>query len=221
VWKAGRTEAGIRAAASHTASLAGNSNIFDVALGQSGAVVAHSLEDVIDLAIGFTCPVLPKGNRLGVVVEAGGGGVAAADVHEALGLEMPVLSGAAQETLTNALTGSVVALPNLRNPVDIVWPAKWTTGWATLECLRIVLKEVDTALAIDYAPLNERLTTKIAALRDESGKPIVMILGDPVEQKRRMKRLVGKGVPSFAIPERAVKVLAAMVRYVSHCRHAH
>ncbi|MFO7773862.1 MAG: CoA-binding protein [Dehalococcoidia bacterium] len=218
VWKAGRTEAGVRAVSSHTASLAGNSTIFDVALRQSGAVIAHNLEDLVDLAIGFTCPVLPDGNRLGVVVEAGGGGVAAADTHQALGLEMPVLSEAAQKELADTLKGSVVALPNLRNPVDIVWPLNWATGWATLECLRIVLKEVDAALAIDYAPLNERLAGRIAALRDEIGKPIIMIPGDPIEQKQGMSRLVRKGVPSYAVPERALKVLAAMVRYANYCR---
>ncbi|MFP3880007.1 MAG: acetate--CoA ligase family protein [Dehalococcoidia bacterium] len=218
VWKAGRTEAGIRAASSHTASLAGNSNIFDIALKQSGAVISHNLEELIDLAIGFTCPVLPKGNRLGVVVEAGGGGVAAADVHEMLGLEMPVLSEAAQGELTNTLERAVIALPNLRNPVDIVWPRRWTTGWATLDCLRIVLKEVDAAVAIDYAPLNERLTTKMAELRDETGKPVLIVPGDPIEQKQGMRRLIRKGVPSFAIPERALKVLAAMVRYANDCR---
>jgi len=220
VWKAGRTEAGIRAASSHTASLAGNSNIFDVALSQSGAVIAHNLEDLIDLAIGFTCPVLPDGNRLGVVVEAGGGGVATADTHEALGLEMPVLSKASQKELTNILDDSVVALPNLLNPVDIVWPLNWATGWATLKCLRVVLKEVDAALAIDYAPLNERLAVKIAALRDETGKPIIIIPGDSIEQKRGMSRLVRKGVPSFSIPERGLKVLAAMVRYANGRRYS-
>jgi acyl-CoA synthetase (NDP forming) len=219
VWKAGRTEAGIRAAYSHTASLTGNSNIFDVALRQSGAIIAHNLEDLIDLAIGFTCPVLPNGNRLGVVVEAGGGGVAAADIHEALGLEMPVLSEAAQKKLANTLHGSVVALPNLRNPVDIVWPPSWVTGWVTLKCLRVVLEEVDAALAIDYALLNERLATNVAALRDETGKPIIIIPGDSIEQKQGMSRLVRKGVPSFAIPERALRVLAAMVRYSNDRRH--
>jgi acyl-CoA synthetase (NDP forming) len=218
VWKAGRTEAGVIATSSHTASLAGNSNIFDAALRQSGAVITHNLEDLIDLAIGLTCPVLPNGNRLGVVVEAGGGGVATADTHETLGLEMPVLSEATQKELTSTLHGSVVALPNLRNPVDIVWPLNWSTGWATIKCLRIILKEVDAALAIDYAPLNERFAAKLAALRDETGKPIIIIPGDSIERKQGMRRLVKKGVPSFSIPERALKVLAAMVRYANNRR---
>jgi acyl-CoA synthetase (NDP forming) len=218
VWKAGRTEVGIKAVSSHTASLAGNSNIFDVALRQSGAIIARDLEELIDLAIGFTCPILPNGNRLGVVVEAGGGGVAAADAHEALGLEMPVLSEVAQRELINTLQGSVIAFPNLKNPVDIVWPLNWSTGWATMECLRIILKEYDAAIAIDYAPLNERFATKLAALRDDIGKPIIIIPGDPVGQKRGMIRLIRRGVPCFNIPERAVKVLAAMIRY-SEGRH--
>jgi acyl-CoA synthetase (NDP forming) len=131
---------------------------------------------------------------------------------------MPVLSEAAQKELINTLHGSVVALPNLRNPVDIVWPLNWSTGWATIKCLRIVLKEVDAALAIDYAPLNERLATEIAALRDETGKPIIIIPGDSIERKQGMSRLVKKGVPSFSIPERALKVLADMVRYANN-RH--
>ncbi len=219
VWKAGRTAAGIKAVSSHTASLAGNSNIFDIALRQNGAISAHNLEDLVDLAAGFTCPVLPNGNRLGVVVEAGGGGVATADAHEALGLEMPVLTEARQKELTETLRDSVVAFPNLRNPVDIVWPLNWNTGWAIRKCLEIVLKEVDAAIAIDYAPLNERLASKIAALRDETGKPIFIIPGDSIDQKNGMRRLVRKGVPSFAIPERALRVLAAMVQYAQYRRY--
>ncbi|MFC1871438.1 acetate--CoA ligase family protein [Chloroflexota bacterium] len=220
MWKAGRTEAGVRAAASHTAALAGDSAIFDIALKQKGAIIAHNLEELVDLAIGFGCPVLPQGNRLGVVVEAGGGGVAIADNHQALGLEMPVLSEGLQKELASTLKDSVVAFPNLQNPVDIVWPLNWATGWAIRQCLRVTLKEVDAAIAIDYAPLKEPLAKELATLRDETAKPIIIIPGNSTEQERGMSRLVTKGIPSFAIPERALKVLAAMVSYANFRRHS-
>ncbi len=216
VWKAGRTEAGIRAASSHTASIAGNSDVFDAALKQSGAIIARNLENLIDLATGFTCPVLPGGNRLGVVVESGGGGVAAADAHQVLGLEMPAFSESIRKELAEILHGSVVALPNLRNPVDVVWPLNHATGWAMLNCLRIVLKETDIALAVDYAPFNNRLVKKVAALRDATGKPVIIIPGDSVRQEADMGRLVRSGIPSFTIPERALNVIAAMVNYARY-----
>jgi acyl-CoA synthetase (NDP forming) len=215
IWKAGRTKVGIRAAASHTASLAGDSAIFDIALKQSGAIIAHNLEELIDLAIGFSCPFLPEGNRLGVVGEAGGGGVTVADNYQLLGLEMPVLSEALQRELVETLKDSVVAFPNLQNPVDIVWPLNWATGWAIRQCLRITAKEVDAAIGIDYAPLNKQLVKELTTLRDEIQKPIMIIPGNSIEQRQGMSRLVRSGIPSFTIPERALKVLAAMV---SHAR---
>ncbi len=218
VWKGGRTEAGARAAASHTGALAGNSAIFDAVLKQSGAAIAHNLEELIDLAIGFSCPVLPGGNRLGVVTEAGGTAVATADSHQALGLEMPILSEEAQKALASALRDSVVALPNLQNPVDIVWPLNWTTGRAVLQCARIVLEEVDAALVIVHAFLNKRLAAQFAALRDETGKPIILIPGSSSGQTRGRSLLVRRGIPTFTIPERALMVLAAMVRYANYRR---
>ncbi len=219
VWKAGRTEAGIRAVASHTGALAGDSAIFDAALKQSGVAIAQNLEELIDLAVGFTCPVLPSGNRLGVVVEAGGSAVASADSYQALGLEMPILSEQAQKELVNTLLrDSVAAVPSVQNPVDVVWPLKWPTGWAFIQCSRIVLEEVDAALVMGHAFLNVHLATQVAALRDETGKPIIMIPGNPVQQKRGMSLLVRRGIPTFTIPERALKVLAAMVRYANYRR---
>lgn len=219
VWKAGRTEVGVRAAASHTGALAGDSAIFDAVLKQSAVAIAQNLEELIDLAIGFTCPVLPSGNRLGVVVETGGGAVANADSYQALGLEMPILSGQAQRKLINAvLQDSVAAVPSVQNPVDIVWPLKWPTGWEFIQCSRIVLKEVDAVLVMGHAFLNAHLATKVAALRDETGKPIIMIPCNPAQQKQGMSLLVRRGIPTFTIPERALKALAAMVRYADYRR---
>ncbi len=216
VLKAGRTELGARAAASHTGSLASDSTVFDTALKQSGAVAARNLEELIDLAVGFTCPVLPRGNRVGVIVEAGGGAVAIADNLKALGLEMPILSQNTQQELITSLQSSVTVIPVWQNPVDISFPLNWPKGATFLQCSRIMSPEVDAILVLDYALLDEQQATQIAALRDEIRKPIIVIPGTPTLRQEEMSLLGRRGIPTFTIPERAVKALAAMVNYANY-----
>ena len=218
VWKAGRTEAGVRAAASHTGALAGNGAVFDAALRQSGIVSAQNLEELIDLAVGFTCPVMPGGNRLGVLVESGGGAVGSADIYEGLGLEMPALSRETQKELADVLQDIIPAFPSLQNPVDMVWIPLEHSARVFLQCLRIILKEVDAALLVDYTPLDKYYSAKLAALRDELRKPIIIIPGHVIGQKQGMSLMVRNGIPTFTIPERALKVLSAMVRYSNYLR---
>lgn len=213
MWKAGRTEIGVRTVASHTGSLAGNSAVFDAALKQSGVVGARNVEELLDLAIGFTCPVLPRGNRLGALVEAGGGAVAGADVHEALGLEMPTFSMATQKELADALQGVIPTLPGGQNPVDIVWVPLEVSGRTFVQGARIILKDVDAALIITYADLDEHFATGLVALRDELKKPIIVIPGYAGFQRMGMSLLARNGIPTFNIPERALKALSAMVHY--------
>ena len=218
VWKAGRTEAGVRAAASHTGSLAGNNVIFDAALKQSGMVTARNLDELIDLAVGFTCPVLPRGNKVGLLVEAGGGAVAGADTAEALGLEIPILPAETQQELVDKLKGIIPPFSSPRNPVDIVWATADNRTDIYLGCARIMLKDIDAAVVIAYADLDSYFTTELVGLRDKMGKPIFIIPGHPVAQKTGMSLLARNGIPTFTIPERALKVLSAMVRY-SNYRH--
>ncbi|GAH59102.1 unnamed protein product, partial [marine sediment metagenome] len=155
VWKAGRTEAGVRAVASHTGALAGSGAVFDAALRQSGIVSAQNLEELIDLAVGFTCPVMPGGNRLGVLAESGSGAVASADIYKGLGLEMPILSRETQKEVADTVQDIIPAFPSLQNPVDIVWIPLEHSARVFLQCSRLILKEVDAALLVDYTPLDK------------------------------------------------------------------
>ena len=216
VWKGGRTEAGGRAAAAHTGSLAGSGIVFDAALRQAGISRAQNLEELIDLAIGFTCPVMPRGNRLGVLVESGGLAVASADICQSLGLNMPTLSMETQKELAETLQGTIPALPNLQNPVDLVWVPFEQSAQVYLRCSRIILKDVDMALVLTYVPLDEHFAKQLVSLRDEQGKPIIIIPGQPTEERRGMSLLTRNGIPTFTIPERALKVLSAMVQYSSY-----
>ncbi len=216
VWKAGRTEVGIRAAASHTGSLAGNNVIFDAALVQGGIAIARNLDELIDLAVGFTCPVLPRGNKIGLLVESGGGAVAGADAAEALGLEVPALSAKIQKELMDKLAGIIPPFSSPRNPVDIVWSPTEGAAQLYIQCSRIMLKAVDAIVIVCYADFDDTLITGIRDLRNETEKPIFIIPGHPGERRTGMSLLTKNGIPTFNIPERAIKTLSAMVRYSNY-----
>lgn len=218
VWKAGRTEVGIRAAASHTGALAGNDAVFSAVLKQGGAITAQNLEELIDLVVGFTCPVLPLGNRLGVLVESGAGAVASADACETLGLEIPILPMETQQELAYAVQGIIPAFPNRQNPIDIVWVPPEHSARIFLLCSRIILNDVDAALVMAYTKLDEYFATELVGIRDEMEKPIFFISCDSTMQQTGVSLLSKKGIPTFTTPERALKVLSAMVHYSNYLR---
>jgi len=218
VWKAGRTEVGVRAAASHTGSLAGNNAVVDAALVQGGIVIARNLEELVDLIVGFTCPVLPTGNGIGLLVEAGGGAVAGADAAEAQGLEVPALSEKIQKELLDRLSGVIPPFSSPRNPVDLVWPPMDNYVQLFVQCSRIMLKEVDTLVMVSYGFFDDNFAKEVANLRDETGKPVFIVPGHSGERRDGMSLLTKNGIPTFTIPERAITTLSAMVDYSNYRR---
>lgn len=213
VWKAGRTGAGVGAAASHTGSPTSDNVVFDAALAQAGIATAQNLDELIDLAVGFTCPVLPTGNKVGLLVDAGGAAVAAADAADEAGLEVPTLSAEAQKALVDQLQGIIPPFPSPKNPVDLVWPPMGNPVPLFMQCARIMLTEVDAIVMFIYANYNDYFAREMSNLRDEMRKPIFIILGLPGYHRTGMRLLTKSGVPSFALPERAIRALSAIVHY--------
>ena len=213
IWKGGRSEVGIRTAASHTGSLAGNNIVVDAALRQGGVVIARNLEELVDNLVGFASPFLPRGNKLGLLVEAGGSAVSSADAAEALGLELPTLSAATQQELMNILEGKIPPFSRPKNPVDIVWSN--TADLFTL-CSQVMLKEVDALVIVNYESYDEPFLREMARVRDRAGKPIFIVPGHSIERRSKMAALTQNGLPTFTIPERALMTIAAMARYSNY-----
>jgi acyl-CoA synthetase (NDP forming) len=213
VWKAGRSKTGARAASSHTGSLAGDSSVFDAAAAQSGIVLAHDLDDLIDLMVGFSCPVWTRGRKVAILCESGGGAVSASDTAEAFDLEVPALSAVAQKEMVERLTGVIPPFAPPRNPVDLVWGPVDNPGRLFVDCGRIMLHETNAAVMLDYQRFDENLARQIADLRDETQKPIFMVPGYVTQTRPGMAVLTGLGVPTFDTPAKAIRVLAEMVRF--------
>jgi acyl-CoA synthetase (NDP forming) len=123
VLKGGRTEAGSRAAHSHTASLAGSLAVFDGLCKQAGAVRVDSLEELVDAAVAFRFIRRLPGPRVAVVGAGGGASVLAADDLAAAGLEVPPLLPETQAALAKV---TAEAGTSIRNPIDTtsLWEAE-------------------------------------------------------------------------------------------------
>jgi acetyltransferase len=214
IWKSGKTEAGARAVASHTGSMAGFHQVTDAALKQAGVTCAGDLEELLDYLIAFCCPHLPKGRRVCMLVESGGGGAAAADTCEPIGLEVPPLSREVQQEFVDFITGKIPPTSGLSNPVDIVWAPAHGARDFWFGCMEILLKTADSLMVITYYNLGDDEFIKgVAHLRDRTKKPIVIIPGHSTSYIEGMAKCVKTGIPVYLTPERAAKSLRAMVRY--------
>ena len=117
ILKAGRSSAGARQAASHTAALAGSSKTWETAIRQAGAIQARTLEEMLDLVVSFYLlpPIL--GTRVGIVGGGGGSSVLSADEWEEAGFSVvpfpPEIEEEIRKTLPELWWGW------LRNPVDV------------------------------------------------------------------------------------------------------
>jgi acyl-CoA synthetase (NDP forming) len=116
-YKVGRTEAGSRAASTHTASLTGSTQLFDAACRQAGVQVCDDMLEMFDFADTLAHQPLPPGNRVGIASGGGGFCVVTAEACAKVGLEVPVLDEAAQrEVLEHVREFS----PSPLNPLDLI-----------------------------------------------------------------------------------------------------
>ncbi|MDX2452913.1 acetate--CoA ligase family protein, partial [Desulfosarcina sp.] len=90
--KGGQTQAGNRAAASHTGAMASDTRLFDAVCRQAGIVKVDLPMELLDLSAAFSSLPLPQGNRVAIMTLGGGWGVVTADLCDQFGLDVPELS---------------------------------------------------------------------------------------------------------------------------------
>lgn len=111
----GRSAGGQRAGASHTAAAASPSAAIDALFAQSGVIGCRSLEELVDTARLLVRGAIPSGRRVGIVSNAGGLGVLAADAAAEQGILVPELSPAVRERIMSLVAGTV----GISNPIDL------------------------------------------------------------------------------------------------------
>ena len=211
VLKSGRTEAGAAAARSHTGSLAGNGRLAGVLLAQSGAVVAETLEEAFLLAAALSRMPRVRGNRVGIISNAGGPGTLVADALSTRGFELPLMP----EPLRERLASRIMPQASTGNPLDLVATA---TPEHYGEAARTMLESgvFDAVLVIVVPPANVDTGAVALGMADvlaqarNAGIPMLSCFFGPTLGAAGRAVMLENGVPSFPFPEQTASVLHLM-----------
>lgn len=171
VTKVGRSGAGERAAASHTASMAGWTAAYDAVFARYGFIVSNDLDEAVSIAAVLTTSPLPKGDRVAVVTVSGGAGIWGADAVSAQGLQVPELSDGLQATIR----GLIPSYGSPRNPIDITAQAVHSGGLQKTIELLDGSDEVDAILVVISLSSETRTPFKTAEL-----KPVIAAQNKPI-----------------------------------------
>ncbi len=213
--KAGFTEAGARAASSHTGRLAEVESAFECVFERAGVVRCESIKDQFDYARALAYQPLPKGPRVAVIANAGGAGIMATDAIEREGLQLTQFSEETQSRM--ALSEELSRAANIRNPIDLLGDA---LSDRYEFAIRAVLDDpnVDAVLVL-LSPhaMTECAETAQAIVRvaneNKWEKPILACFLGASRVVEAVKILRKGKIPPYDSPESAIKTIKVMHRY--------
>jgi acetate---CoA ligase (ADP-forming) len=171
VTKVGRSGAGERAAASHTASMAGWSAAYDAVFAKYGFIVSNDLDEAVTIAAVLTTNPLPRGDRVGVLTVSGGAGIWGADTVSLQGLQVPELSAPIQ----NEIRALIPSYGSARNPIDVTAQGVHSGGLQKSIDLLSASDEVDAVLVVLSLSSDTRMPFKQAEL-----KPVIAAQTKPI-----------------------------------------
>jgi acyl-CoA synthetase (NDP forming) len=220
ILKSGRTKAGARAAASHTASLAADDAIIESALKQAGLIRVKNYIDLVNYAKAFIYQPPPKGNRIGVITPSGGLGVVMADTIENSGLSIKPFTG---DTLKR-LEKITPPLIKIGNPFDI-WPAVSSIG--NVKSFDEGLKAIIADPEIDGVILGFMQNKGVDELKDIDfiietakkypDKPIVSFATGEYQLVEKIRKALETNpevrIPLYYYAEQACEVMSVMYKY--------
>ncbi|MCL4368976.1 MAG: CoA-binding protein [Actinobacteria bacterium] len=236
MYKAGGTQAGRKAASSHSAALAGTQEIYEGFMHQMGMLTAETTEEMLDFSDALVKLPLPAGNRIGIVTWGGGWGVVTADLCERQGMQLTPLSPTSMEQLGRILP----SYWSKGNPVDLVGLFDLD---AHMECVEIMAADDSFDGVISLGSINanawvkqmierewagmsdeeksaalERINSmagvfikKVADLIDKYGKPIVTV-GMPQQAESAQEVPGQERLCMYSQPESAVRVMSMLCR---------
>ena len=217
VLKAGATPAGTKAAASHTAALAGDDKVYDDILREAGVVRARGLQELLQFARALPVLPTPTGENVVIITGAGGSGVLLSDACYNTGLQLMEMP----DDLNEAFMKFIPPFGAAGNPVDITGgepPETYRNTVALgLEDERIhalVLGYWHTIVTppMVFAKVMAEVVEEYRAKGIE--KPVVASLAGDVEVEEASQYLFEHGIPAFPYTtETPVEVLAAKYRW--------
>jgi len=220
ILKSGVSEAGARAASSHTGALAGSDIAYDLAFEKCGVIRAKTIEDLFDYGEIFLYQPIPKNNSFAIVTNAGGPGIVATDAFSRENLKFSEFS----ERILHELRNQLPLEAAIFNPVDIVGDAAPDRYRFTLESIfgiknGALENEITTEGAlIIVTPQAQTKPTEVAKLVHELSskyltyKPIVCsFIGEKSISEGR-EYLKQNRIPCYHFPDRAAHSLKTLIK---------
>jgi acetyltransferase len=208
VIKSGSSDAGARAAASHTGALAGSDALYDAIFTMSGVLRCSTVNQLFDYAQAFAGNKYPTGDKIAIITNAGGPGIIATDMSEQSGLKLATFS---DETIKE-LKKYLPATANFHNPVDVIGDAAKDRYENTLATV-LSDRQVDAALIIlTPQSMTDAIGTAeaIVHIARKSIKPIVCAFMGVVDVSDGVKLLQKHKIPVYQFPESAARSLGAL-----------
>src|SRR3984893_3923509 len=211
--KVGRSEAGRRAAASHTGSLAHAGAVDDAIFRHHGIMRGEDLDHMLDIAAAFAFCKLPKGNRVAVITGSGGSAVWMSDILSAQGLELPVL----EEELQQRLMALLPSYASAHDPVDGTAQAIHEVGYAKLVEIVRESKRIDTILLIGSLANEATAKTRaeeLAGIAGSTEQPILLSTYTTASPGA-MARFAEAGIPCYTSMPSCARAIRALVDYAA------
>ncbi len=175
VLKAGKSAVGVKAVSSHTASLAGDYEVFSSVLSQYGIIEAKDEFELRSFCESMSCYPRSISGNIGVITGSGGHGALAVDACSEHGLKVPSLSDMIQKKIREKLSPSIQAIASLSNPIDLTGSALDDDFVAAVSVLN-ELSEIDCIiiLLLPYLPgITSDLGARLSQAATRANKPLV------------------------------------------------
>lgn len=231
ILKGGRGDAGTRATASHTASLAGSREIWNAAVNQAGAVSAEDIKELVDIAVAFNfLPEICRRN-VGIVGGSGGSSVMAADLCEEAGLNVIPLPDAIRQELKSK--GNAI-WDWIGNPAD--FSISMGDESSARDVTKLIAAHPDFDFLITFVsgpwylgpePFSLEQHLKRYSLENLGNKPFVMVFQDTARYfidddqmadydkiiAEMQARFISNGYPIYSDIKRAALAVSKMICY--------
>jgi acyl-CoA synthetase (NDP forming) len=209
-FKIGRSEAGAKAAVSHTGALAGTDRMYDALFRQVGIIRANSFDELLDIPAALATGRVLRGNRVAILTSTGGAGTLVSDALGVSGFETPAPDEACAAELRALQTGDHAALD--RNPIDV------TLAGLKPDLLKgaissLLRSETYDALVVivgaSALAMPELMSDAIKSCLASTDKPVIAYVSPHAPKIGAL--LTQDGVPAFSAPESCSAAMSAML----------
>ncbi|MFQ5686129.1 MAG: acetate--CoA ligase family protein [Candidatus Scalindua sp.] len=208
--KVGRLDSGIEAVRSHTGTIAGRYEIYKAAFKKSGIIEVNGFTEFLDACKVLSMQKPAKGEKVLILTNGGGFGVAASDMCSDAGLDVTDTPERVREALSERFPGYFI----LNNPIDLTGSSGDEDYGIAMKSALVDNNSFDAAIVFSLMPpetMTEGVVKIISQMARESGKPVVICVASSVYTGGVKTKFEDNGLPVFPTPERCVKAMSVLV----------